>query len=300
MGKQRRLKAERRDSKRHITKSKNRLTRWVVAGAISFVGAGIGGYALYDNYYTKNTPIAINSREIQNRSLDNLVTQSQLKTARKDPAKRQHHLNQLLEGIKIPYCSEVVYDHDGSKILEYVRSEMLFYGTPSKEISQIIKSYESIYKGGYYDTKTPEILQLSGMNRSSKIFVGRRMYEDFVNLEDSDLKHIFVAHESQHCLQHAKGLGYLDKNLLLDGVANGLIEKRVIYEIAELDANYHGLKRIFSGEFKVGKAYFEDTKNQYIQNHSRLHSVLKSSSYLQRKFILAAFEGVKDLDFHGK
>ncbi len=292
MGRQRRLKAERRSHRVSTPQKKTSYKKYIAIGAFSVIGLGFGVYLANDYLAGKNVPV----KESKEAPTLEMAVESQLNSARKDFTKRQAYLDNLLMGITIPHCSEVVYDHDGSKILDYIRAEMVSYSTPKKESEGIMRLHEQQFKGGYYDAKMPEILELSGMNRNSKIFLGRRIFEDFVHLTDEEIKHMIVAHEGRHTIQHAKGLGYIDKNLLIDGVANGLIEKRVVYEIAELDANYHGLKRILSGEFKVSREYFEATKRHYYLNRARLENVLEESSAPQKRFIKAAFDNIKDLD----
>ena len=293
MGRQKKLKAERKVNKLNSTQ-KYPSSKLIVVGTLSAAVLGYVTYYSYSNYSTSEPVQVINeSQEAFVYSLEN-----RLNVARKDYPKRQYYLNNLLQGITIPYCSGVIYDHDGSKILDYLRSEMESFGIPKKELEEeIIKFQELQVKGGYYNANTPEILQLSGMNRDSKIFIGRRIFEfeELTYLTGEDIKHIIVAHEGRHVIQHAKGLGYLDREILFDSRNKGLIERKVVYEVAELDANYYGLKRILSGEFRVSKAYFEQTKHSFLLNYSKLYSVLPKSSDIQRSFINSSFEIVKDL-----
>lgn len=208
-----------------------------------------------------------------------------LNDARKNYIKRQKYLDDLLKGYNIPYCSGVVYDHDGSQIVDYVRQEALSVKTPD-EVEKIIQEYGEPFKGGNFDAKTPEILQLSAQSKTSKIFIGRKMFEEYLGFVDNDLRHIIVAHEGRHVEQHALGLEYLQKEELISGVNNNLIRFPVLYEVGEYDANAHSLRRVLSGEFKVSKTYLAEIIKNYTANGIHLILASKNASPMEHKMIL--------------
>ncbi len=208
-----------------------------------------------------------------------------LEEARKNPEKRQAYLNWLLRTNQIPYCSGVIYDHDGSKIVEYVKAEVQLIEKNPK-LEEIMHPYENAFKGGNYDAKTPEILELSGLNKKSKIFIGRKMFEEFGYLTEEDIKHIIVAHEGRHTEQHAKGLEYISKDRLLEAVHNNLIDNKVLYSIFEYDAIGYGLRRILSMEFPVSGFYSNMVKSDFINNGFFLTKSSINGSEFQRELIV--------------
>ena len=122
-----------------------------------------------------NVPSKSDSTEI--KSLDSL-TESALTIARKDDSKRQEYLDNLLKGITIPFCDGVVYDNDGTKIVDYfvgvLKNELNASDDEAKKISV---NMLSDCKEGHYDARTPQLFNIMGKDKSLKIFVGA----DFFN-----------------------------------------------------------------------------------------------------------------------
>lgn len=215
----------------------------------------------------------------------------------KDSNLRQGYLEEIIKGRDMPWCSGVVYDSDGSKIINFIRTEV---GTLEKDesvIDESIKEYEKLFQGGYYDAKTPEILELSGTKRKTKIFVGRQFFEDskLAYISSKDFESIIANHENHHTIQYATGLGLKDKSSILNGVNLGLISKTVYYHLGELDADYHELRNIFSGEFKVSQSYREDVKKKFLLDYIILYTSLKKSSPLQKELIEKGLARAKDI-----
>ena len=94
------------------------------AAALLAVSVSVGGFAYFSNRNVDN--------QIELRSEDKL-------SLRIDSEKRQEYLLELLEGIEIPYCSGVIYDHDGSKIIEGVKSDLKEYEGPSYSLEKLIQ-----------------------------------------------------------------------------------------------------------------------------------------------------------------
>ncbi len=205
----------------------------------------------------------------------------------KDSNQRQRYLEDILQGREMPWCLGVVYDKDGSKIIAFIRTEIKALEKDELIVEESIKEYEKLFKGGNYDAKTPEILELSETNRKTKIFVGRQFFEDlrFLYLTANDLECIIANHENQHTRQYANGLKLKDKNSVLKGIHSGLIDKTVYYHLGELDADYHELKNIFSGEFKVSERYRGEVQKKFLMEYIILYTSLKKSSNLQREII---------------
>lgn len=214
-----------------------------------------------------------------------------------DSSKRQKYLEDLVRGIEIPFCSGVVYDNDGSQICDFVREEIRVVEKDETEIEKIMREYEKQFRGGNYDAKAPEILELSELGRKTKIFVGRQIFEEprFAYLTREDLKSILANHEAQHTIQFARGLGLEKKQEILSGFYSGQINQSIYYALGELDANYSELRRIFSGEFRVSQKYEEEVKRHFLMQYILLSASLGKSSPLQREIIERGLKRVEGI-----
>ena len=221
-----------------------------------------------------------------------LASEDSLDRARRDSEKRQEYLLDLVDINEIPYCSGIVYDHNGTKIIEHIKLELEDYEGPAYSLDEVIAPHEKQFKDGDFMARVPDIFDLSGRGRHTKIFMGRVLFED-QETTPPDLKHTIVAHEGRHVLQYAKGLEFMEKEILLKGFRVGLIHRPVLYEVGELDANYHGLKRIDSGEFKVTEGYHQFVIRKYNTNKNKLKSILNRSSDIQKRLINNALEACK-------
>ncbi|MAF35213.1 hypothetical protein CMO91_05185 [Candidatus Woesearchaeota archaeon] len=203
-------------------------------------------------------------------------------------AQREAHLEKLLSGTEIPHCEGVVYDHNGDKIIAYTRSEYEELGQTGPTIEAYINAQKRDVAGGRFHAITLDLFEYSGRERSTKIFVGRRLFEN--RTDDRDKKHAIVALQGHHVQQHAKGLPYLSTEKIVEGVRKGLIDKPVLYEICALEANYQGLQKIDSGEFPVTKKYHGNLKIAYNRNVSRLLTKVGTGSAIQRDLVFKALK----------
>lgn len=245
------------------------------------LAAGVTTLAMSTLWYTRKPPMPVH-----------FPLQSQVERIE---TIRQKYLDDLLKTNQIPYCSGVVYDHTGDKIVDYIRSELASFSLSSSEKQAMLSSYASQFQGGKYDVKTPEILELSGKGRSSKIFVGRELFEVYTNLTSQDIRHILVAHEGRHAYQHAQGPPFFPKEKLLEGAWNGLISSEVLYRSFEVDANYSAIKRVESGEFSVSKAHFNETKRKYMEDTRAIILATRKASPLQHELVESLLMSVRDL-----
>ena len=233
-------------------------------------------------------PVIYTSHHRENNNPITVGAGSVAEDSRVISEKRQVYLDDLLKGIEIPFCSGVFYDHDGSKIVDYLISEVQDKGMPLD--NQTINFYKEKFRNGNYNSEVPEIFDFSEKGKKSPIFVGRTLFKNKTG--SLDFKYILVAHEGRHAEQHARGIGYFNKEELIEGVNTGAIKHPVLYEVCELDANYHALKRIKSGEFKVDRAY-QDMKEDYDINRAKLTFVLDKSSDIQKRLITNALEATE-------
>ncbi len=271
----------------------NRFNRWIYTGLVS-AGLAAAGLVYQAN---KSNQIAVNDKNYTSitQSLENKVESQALVETRNDYTKRQEYLDNLLRGITIPYCSGVVYDHDGTKIIEYIRSELIEAGASKEDITLHLNEYKDSFSDGDYDAKVPKLLQLAAMNRASKIFIGRKLFEEY-SLLDSDVRNILY-HEGRHAVQQAKGSDFIPNGQLIEAINNKQIDLRVFYEIEELDANFHAINEVLSGKERVSKPYFMNNRlRNYIGNRLFLQEAEEKSSNLQKLFIRRAFEKVGVLD----
>ena len=258
-------------------KNKTKTAIYSLALALPFI---LNGNSHHNKEGTDITAALISSKE--------KIT---LESARKNYLIRQKYLDSLLEKTSIPYCLGAVYDHHGTKIVDYLVERAAELESPEK-INEVLNEFKKQFIEGDYDVKTPEILELSAKKQTSKIFIGRKIFEELLYLQDEDIKHIIVAHEGRHVEQHALGLEYLAKEEIIEGIHNGSIRLPVIYNAGEMDANAHGLIRIASGEFKVNKPYLITTIESYLISRQGLVEALKTASPIEQRLISNAINKV--------
>lgn len=247
---------------------------------LAALGIGVGGVAAA--FLLLGTGSALR----MNKSAPSAVPSSGMITfdnARSTHSLRQQFLDQLVSTNQIPYCTGVVYDHDGSKIQAYFQSV---------GATEFIGGKASVFHNGNYDIKTPDVLNRAGQGHAVPIFVGRQPFEanSFSYMNAEDLRHIIVAHEGQHCQQHAKGLPYLSPSETLAGLQEGKIHPIFLYHIGEHDAYLHDLPRLLRGEFKASEYHINDAKQRFIQNGLNL----TKASRVARPLELRLFYGVMD------
>lgn len=269
MGKGQRAKANKQD------KEENSGRRRFLLGSIASILTLAIGTALFS---MQKSPL----RTVQEEAVSN-------------PAKRQIFLDMFLKGQQIPYCSGVVYDHEGNQLIDYLREEVKKISPEFPE--SMLEQYKRKYQSGRFDVKTPEVFDIRGKGHPSKIFLGRILFEDR-ELTPVDFKHIIVAHEGRHAFQHAKGLKYITTEEALSAKRKGELHEPVIYEIDELDANYDSLQRIHSGEFNVSDYRYQDTKKNYNLNLRRLNSLLGSNSpEFQKDLVRKVLQDIGNFQF---
>ena len=208
---------------------------------------------------------------------------------------RQSFLTELVANANIPFCAGVVYDPTGDKLIAYSRNDLRSMGTAERTIDVLLRPYEKRFGDGNYRAKTPDVFDLSGQDRSSKVFVGRKLFEKSPHYTDEDLRCILIAHEGRHVHQHAKGLEHLDRDTIVQAFNDGRIHHPALYEIMELDANYHALKRVQTGEFKLSSAYSRNLRETYEENLRKLRSIAKKHSSLQQGLVKYYLDKVKDM-----
>jgi len=209
-------------------------------------------------------------------------------------SERSSFLTKLVADENIPFCDGVVYDPTGDKLIASLRTDLQSMNTAEKTIETLLRPYEKEFGDGNYRVKTPDVFDLSGQGRSSKIFVGRELFEEFPHYTNEDLRCIVAIH-GRHVHQHAKGLEHLDKETIVQAVRDGRIHYPVLKEIMALDANYHALKRVQAGEFKLSPTFSKDIRKTYDKNLSRLRSIAHRLSPLQQGLVQHYLDKVKDL-----
>lgn len=204
--------------------------------------------------------------------------------AKTNPSSRQKYIDELVAGQNIPNCSGVIYDNDGSKIIAFFEET---FKSRSQEDRMMIGGQYNAYRGGNYDVKTPDVLNTAGRGESIPIYVGRQIFDDpeFSYLTGEDVKHILLAHEPEHCRQHAKGLDYISTEKVLNGVEKGEIRQETLYYVFEYDAYCSDLPRAMNGEFKVSSTYLNKCKKDFILTGQGLSLAWKSASPLEQELI---------------
>ncbi len=99
---------------------KQKLRRKIGRGFATAISAGIITYGsiIGYNYFTDPSR---NLEKIEYNNLEEKAASEELKEARNNHLKRQQYLDNLLSDSPTPYSPGVFYDHDGTKIVEYVK-----------------------------------------------------------------------------------------------------------------------------------------------------------------------------------
>ncbi|MBI3334444.1 twin-arginine translocation signal domain-containing protein [Candidatus Pacearchaeota archaeon] len=197
--------------------------------------------------------------------------------------KRQRFIDELLQDSEIPFCSGVVYDHTGSKIIRFYTEAT----RDSDEKDTFIGGEAEEFAGGDYDVKTPDVLQTAGQGESVPIFIGRQLFDSplFSYYTSEDIRHILIAHEGHHCLQHAKGMKFISPKEILQGLDSEQLHPSLLYYAMEYDAYIHDFPRALRGEFKVSRHHLEDWKRRFVETRNRFESARKIARPLELRII---------------
>lgn len=269
-----RLQEEKISQARKKFSAKRTLTN-ILAGTAIALAAG-SGY-----FYRKE--ITAGSRSF--------IGQSTFEDARRFHQYRQQFLDNLLKGIEIPFCDGVIYD-DGKKIINYYRTELKSLGITN--IAHIIGPTLKDLEGGDYDMKTPDIYNVAGQKRHTKIFVGKRVFDPRFNLyrNKEEVKAAILGHEAMHVDQHANWVEYLPLERILEGLDKKDINPGVIYILAEYDATARELNLLLQGKFKVSPEYIRERKKAFIEEGHKLTLYSRNSSPLQKEMIMNAHQAI--------
>lgn len=220
-----------------------------------------------------------------------------LDQARTNSAVRQSYLDNLLTNSQIPNCTGVVYDHDGTKIISYLESELARMGVKKtdkefEEYRGAFEMYRKTFLGGKFDAQTPEIVEQSEIGEKSPIFVGRDLFEKYPYLNDADIRTILTVHEKTHVSQHANGLGYIKRDEILAVGETGRLRAETLYAIFELDAVAAELKATLQNPSIHSKEYIATTKKMFMGYTFSLVKASKEVPEKQRDMIIRVLENV--------
>ena len=219
--------------------------------------------------YLRTKPATLNSQRTQLANLERAVQSQELREAIKDPSKRQAYLDRIVTNNLPPYCSEVVYDSSGEKLVNYIINLAKSRGIDKTEIAEPIEETRKEIKNGEFDAKTPEIFDFSGEGIKPPIFIGRKLFNG--GYEDLAISNCITAHEARHTEQVYKGLGelgYMDKETLLRAVKKGEIPSEVLYGIDEIDAMNYELSALEPA--KTNNNYYRNIIKSYRATRSIL------------------------------
>jgi len=210
--------------------------------------------------------------------------------AKSDYTCRQMFLDRLLINDKIPFCDGVVYDHKGNMLFDWYEKEMKFAGKKMTDVDHLLGGEKTAFENGNYDVKTPDILNLSGEGRHTKIFVGRQPFEspEFKLFNAEDWRNVIVNHEARHVRQYSQGLKYLPRDEVLTGLKTGEITEKVVYFLGEYDSLSHEMRAALEGRKGLTQAYLEDTGRKLTQTYEFLKKEQQTSSHLQSRIISQA------------
>jgi hypothetical protein len=217
--------------------------------------------------------------------------------AKADYTCRQLFLDRLLVKDKIPFCDGVVYDHKGNMVFDWYEKELTSAGKKMTEVNHLIGGERESFQNGDYDVKTPDILNLGGEGRHTKIFVGRQPFEspEFSSFNAEDWRNVIVNHEARHVLQYSQGLKYIPRDEVLIGLKTGEITEKVLYFLGEYDALAHEMNAALKGNNRLTPAYIKDTGEKLTQTYEFLKKSQQNSSHLQRRLISQAIQDISDI-----
>lgn len=223
-----------------------------------------------------------------------LMGKPSLFDARKNPNYRQRFLDNLVAGIDIPYCDGVVYDHHGDKISGFYNRELMDAGYKKRDIANIIgQDLRSLGKGDY-DLKTPDVFNAAGKSRHTKIFVGRKTFEDKDLFADSEeIKSGILHHESRHVEQYALWMDYLPSpEDIINELDKNKMNPKLLYEICEYDATAYELQRILTGKFSLSSEFIKRRKREFVQEGLKLTSYYLHASEFEKDIIFRTHEAI--------
>lgn len=241
----------------------NRLTKQI---AVVTVGCALGALAVQ-----QGPRFLLSKKNMYETSVRTSQSTNQSTMQEDVRVKRQKYLDALLEGIAIPFCERVVYDHDGSALSNYYNSAIASISATNSYTPQPIK--QALLIGfGVNSASTPDILELSGKTNSTEIFIHPRFFEDLDRglYGSNEARNIIVAHEGHHAYQHAHGLSYFPPERMLGGLNEGKLLPAIVYGVMEVDAEGHALRRIINGEFGVSANYSNKAIADYMKGYNAL------------------------------
>ncbi len=263
-------------------KRKNKQTpgkKRILQGTAGFVAASLVVIGIYTTMQPKKPSlIEVPHKEVHTTGFED---------ARRDARQRQSFLNALVNKDEIPYCSSIVYDHDGTKIIDYYKKQMARVSAPDqKDYISIGGTLES-FKEGNYDMKVASVLELTEQEENSPIFLGRRPFEgkEFAYMNSKDLRAAIITHEGAHLMQHAKGVSFLNKIRISEGVNKGRIRHQVLYAAYEYDAHMQELPRLLSSEFNVSPNHLNIVKVKFITTGLLLKWSASKGSTLEQQLV---------------
>ena len=205
---------------------KEDLVKWGLIGSL-IVGIPIGA-----KYALRNEPN-------QNTADLGIVKMQKSKLLSSIPINERDQLaKDLSSELEIPFSSGVVYDHDGSKILDHI--EELMKAEPDETIrTEVVNKYRNIFLNRGYSARVPYI-NISGKLGYDKapIFLGKLIFEHpvFSGYTVRDLRSVVEKHEHVHCEQNAKGYWFVEKEDFHKGIEEGRYSGDLIANLRELDA----------------------------------------------------------------
>jgi len=151
----------------------NKLAKGLTLGVLVLAGAAKLGNQYMENPSYNEASIASERSFEQEKDV---LPKSLFEQARTDSSKRSVFLSKLFEDSNIPNCSGIVYDHDGSKIIDYMKTRLRSTIVGEKALTPEIMWGFRRFHNGNYDANTPEIHDIGKNQEQSKIFVGRRIF----------------------------------------------------------------------------------------------------------------------------
>ncbi len=217
-----------------------------------------------------------NSLSPSSISLEQTVTNAiSFEYARQNASVRQAYLNQVIEKKNMPYCSAVVYDHDGNSISNYFWNAISKLEPNKTTVLNLVKEQQVSIRKQQLHMQVPDILQLSGQGNKVPLFVSRRFFEDSSTtyLANEEVRNVIEGHEGRHTEQHALGLPYFSRERLISGIQSSNILPLVAFAITELDADGHALLSAVQGKHKVREAYVQGLQSRFMMGQKTLLAI---------------------------
>lgn len=315
--------------------NKKSLVRILTAGVITVTGAvSWVGYNLYQRFLqlkeVQEQLLAEHEEALQLNAATDIS--DALRDARKNPAERQKYLDELIDINQLPFCEGVVYDHDGSKVIDYGKAQVKKLDLDDPVYRPFLeKMVQQI--AGFQLPLTPEVRErlreqmvnnmegfrqrstntnyvaivftpviMRGRGYKAKIFVSKIMFEgDHLLPTDDEIKWGLREHEYRHVLQHTLGM---NADLVLpDHISYHLLREDIHSETAtyvqELDAEQQALQATQKGNYHLRTAWLRGNVKLYIMHIGLLTSQYVLSHGVERTYIGAALEGTKGFNLEG-